>query len=96
LTPPAPSADKLAMHSDMKSLIKSLGGVGEVARLIGVKRATAAKWYSGRVPVDYWPDLIGLAHELGVEGVSADTLMRLHLKPKHARRKHLTARDPAS
>lgn len=66
------------------SIIKSLGGAGEVARLTGVFRTTPAKWRSpvekggtgGQVPLKHIPALLRAARDKGVKLTADDFLPR--------------------
>lgn len=62
-------------------LIDALGGVTAFSRIIGKRPSTASEMKRNRsIHVDYWPRIIDAAAELGLKGVTADFLMRLHAK----------------
>jgi hypothetical protein len=63
---------------DIAYLYDQLGGHHRIARALGIT-ATHAWTMRARanIPVAYWPELIRLAAEMGVSGVTADTLMAM-------------------
>jgi hypothetical protein len=62
-------------------LIDAFGGVTAFSRVIGKRPSTASEMKRNRsIHVDYWPRIIEAAAERGIEGVSAEFLMRLHAK----------------
>lgn len=66
-------------------LFDALGGVTRVAAVSNVPLGTASSWKTrGSIPLDYWPALIADAAGRGVEGVSYESLARIHLSRKEA------------
>jgi len=61
-------------------LIDAFGGPTAFASIIGLKRAsTASEMKRNRsIAVEHWPRVIAAAEKLGLEGVTAEGLMRLH------------------
>ena len=65
------------------NVFDALGGTTAVARALGVGTSTASEIKRrGRIPVEYWEELIGLARKLCVRGLDADALMRIHARPQ--------------
>lgn len=55
-----------------------LGGVGTVATLLDAPLGTVSAWKTrNSIPAEYWPSLIKVAGKLGIEGVTADALMKI-------------------
>ena len=63
-------------------LVEALGGNSIVANHLGKPFPSTVSEMKrrGNIRVEYWPSLIELAKERNVYGVSAETLMQLHLK----------------
>jgi hypothetical protein len=56
-----------------------MGGTTAVARALRVGTSTASEIKRrGRIPAEYWEELIAAAHRLGIVGVDADALVRIH------------------
>jgi hypothetical protein len=63
---------------DIDYLYDQLGGHQRIAVALGITPTHAWTMRErGNVPVAYWPELIRLAAEMGVSGVTADTLMMM-------------------
>lgn len=61
------------------SLIDALGGPTAFGHVIGKRASTASEMKrNGSIAVGYWPKIIAAAAERGIDGVTADLLMRLH------------------
>jgi hypothetical protein len=62
-------------------LMKALGGNTAFAKMIGVRPSTASEMKRrGRIPPEYWQDLVEAANALGHREVTAELLMRLHAR----------------
>lgn len=63
--------------TDHRSLIDGLGGgAGLAAKLDDCTAGRVRQWKIGnRIPVEYWPAIIRLADEAGLEGITSDWLM---------------------
>lgn len=63
-------------------LIDAFGGPTAFASVIGLKRAsTASEMKRNRsIAVEHWPRVIAAAHEIGLGGVTAEMLLRLHAR----------------
>lgn len=58
-----------------------LGGNSAVARALGLGQSTASEMKRrGRIPAEYWSDLIELARKQGHPEVTADLLVSLHTR----------------
>src|SRR5262245_27471596 len=56
-----------------------MGGTTVVARALGVGTSTASEIKRRcRIPAEYWDELIAAAHRLGIAGIDADALVRIH------------------
>lgn len=63
--------------ADHKALIDVLGGNLEVSRFGQWLPVTVGQWkQQNRIPVEYWPRIIELAAEKGVDGVNSTWLMK--------------------
>lgn len=61
------------------SIFDALGGPGRVAKLIGVKPSAASEMKRRRsIPVPYWPSLVEACASLGFDGLTYETLVKLH------------------
>lgn len=59
-------------------IIEALGGPSAVARDLGQKVPTVSAWkHRGKVPARYWPDLVSLARQKAVKGISLDVFFRI-------------------
>lgn len=67
----------------IKSLIRKLGGPTKVAGILGKGPSTVSEMgRRGAIQSEYWRELIDLAKDQGVEGVTADHLVDLHARAK--------------
>ena len=57
-------------------VIDGCGTLSEFARKMEVPYQRARKWKErGRIPSEYWSSYIQIAKDVGVKGISADSLM---------------------
>jgi len=62
-------------------IFAALGGNSNVARLLGVGASTTSEMKRrGRIPPEYWCDLISAAHGQGHTEISFELLARLHAR----------------
>ena len=67
-----------------KTIISLFGGDTAVAKILNLNRVSVARWkqprdvqgLGGRIPQEHWDALIRSAAELGIEGVTVETLFR--------------------
>jgi hypothetical protein len=65
--------------NSVPELIDAFGGPTAFSRVIGKRPSTASEMKRNRsIHVDYWPRVIEAAAEQGIEGITADFLMRIH------------------
>lgn len=61
-------------------LIDAFGGAAAFGRVIGTIPSTASEMKrTGSIRVKYWPKIIAAASKRQIEGVSADSLMRMNV-----------------
>lgn len=74
-----PLATSLTGMKTIAALLEALGGRPAVAAVVGLSTNSITYWSRrGRIPPEYWLDLIAYAAKRGVEGVDHDLLLRLH------------------
>lgn len=67
--------------NSVPELIEAFGGNAVVAEIIGKKPSTVSEMKRNRsIAVTYWPRLIDEAQVRGIDGVTAELLMRLHAR----------------
>jgi len=59
---------------DASDIIAALGGAARVAAMFGVSRTAASNWRRDGIPARLWFEVIDKAAELGVEGVTRETV----------------------
>jgi DNA-binding transcriptional regulator YdaS (Cro superfamily) len=59
------------------SIIDALGGTGKVAERLGLWESTVSGWRTRGIPPARWPELVRLASEIGVDGISFEALADL-------------------
>jgi hypothetical protein len=70
----------MAEPKSISELIDAFGGPTEFAKVIDKIPSTASEMKrTGSIRVTYWPKIIAAASERRIKGVSAETLMRMHL-----------------
>lgn len=58
-----------------------MGGVTSVAKMLAVGVSTASEMKRrGRIPAEYWRDIVRAAHKLGHPEITADLLADLHAR----------------
>ena len=63
---------------NVTDLINAFGGSSELARRINVPIPTVGAWkFRGSVPPEHYPDLVALAKELRIKGVTFESLYAL-------------------
>jgi hypothetical protein len=61
-------------------LIDEFGGSTKFAAVIGKGPSTASEMKRRQsIPVEYWPSIIRAAPSAGIEGLTTDELVRLHV-----------------
>lgn len=66
------------MHTSHKVVIESLGDTGKVAKHLKVPLSTASAWKTrNAIPAARWWDIVQMAAERGVEGVTVDALAQM-------------------
>lgn len=71
----------------ISNIFSVLGGTSEVARALGVRVSTASEMKRrGRIPAEYWHDVIRVARERAHPEIDADLLVRLHARDLGAER----------
>jgi len=61
-------------------LIDKFGGSTKFAAVIGKGPSTASEMKRRQsIPVEYWPTIIRAAPEAGVDGLTTDEMVRLHV-----------------
>lgn len=67
--------------STIPELIAAFGGNSAFARVIGKRPSTVSEQKrSGSIPVEYWDLIIAGAADLGIPGVTYETLARMHIR----------------
>lgn len=67
--------------NSVRELIDAFGGPTAFSKIIEKRPSTASEMKRNRsIAVDYWPKVIEAAAERGMEGVTAEFLMRLHAR----------------
>jgi len=66
--------------STVAALIDAFGGNAAFARVIGKRPSTASEQRrAGSIPVEYWDLVIAAAQEIGVPGITWESLGRMHI-----------------
>ena len=61
-----------------REIIEALGGYVRVAERLRIESFNVRQYtYQGHIPVKYWPTIIEMARDAGLEGVDAHKLMTL-------------------
>jgi hypothetical protein len=55
-------------------IIQKLGGAPELSRLFGTSRSAASNWLRAGIPAKYWPDVVRLAQERNIPGITFEAL----------------------
>lgn len=65
----------------ISNIFSALGGTAAVARALGVGPSTASEMKRrGRIPAEYWRDLLRTARAAGHSDITADLLVELHAR----------------
>ena len=73
----------VATMKNIAELIDSFGGPTAFGRVIGKGASTASEMKRrGAIPLKYWPSVIKKAARSGIEGVTADMLVKLHTRKR--------------
>lgn len=71
--------------NSVPELIDAFGGPTAFSKIIEKRPSTASEMKRNRsIAVDYWPKIIEAAAERGIEGVTAEFLMRIHAQEREA------------
>jgi hypothetical protein len=57
-------------------VIRALGGYRELARSLGLDMSVTFRWPKRGIPSRRWPAIIEMAEARGIDGVTADALLR--------------------
>jgi hypothetical protein len=69
--------------NSVPELIDAFGGPTAFSRVIEKGPSTASEMKRSRsIGIQYWPKVIEAAAERGLQGVTTDLLMRIHLREK--------------
>lgn len=75
----------MAEPKSIPELIDAFGGASEFGRIIDKIPSTASEMKrSGSIRVRYWPKIIAAASERGIEGVSYESLVQMHILDEEA------------
>jgi hypothetical protein len=76
--------------------LELLGGAASVAARLDRKLTTVTSWGSRQsIPVEVWPELVKLADERGIEGITYEALTQVHAEQVR-RRKGDGSDEPAA
>jgi hypothetical protein len=65
----------------VSDIFAALGGNSCVARLLGVGSSTTSEMKRrGRIPAEYWSDIVDAAHRLGRSDITLEVLAKLHAR----------------
>lgn len=82
---PATATPVKSVIASVPDVIDAFGGITTFAKIIEKGASTASEMKRNRsIHVDYWPRIIEAAAERGIDGVTADSLMRLHAREEAA------------
>lgn len=70
---------------DVASVIEKLGGTGEVARICSVGPSAVSNWKIRGIPAEHWLAVANAASDLGLDGITFESLARLRAEPAEAR-----------
>jgi hypothetical protein len=81
---------------DVAAVFEAMGGVTSVARMLAVGVSTASEMKRrGRIPAEYWRDIVRAAHNLGHPEITTDLLADLHAREPAAGTSGLPGRRTA-
>ena len=62
----------------ISQIIEAFGGPSALAHEIGRPVATVSAWkHRGKIPANYWPDLVALARTKRIKGLSLQTFFEV-------------------
>lgn len=65
-----------------KVIVEKFGGGSKLANLLGCEPSAISNWLArGRIPIIRWADLLHLAEQEGVTGITFDALRAAHAYP---------------
>jgi hypothetical protein len=65
----------------VSDIFSALGGNSRVARLLGVGSSTTSEMKRrGRIPAEYWSDIVDAAQRLGRSDITLEALAKLHAR----------------
>jgi len=74
-SPPCGGGSRAVTHAD---ILRRFPTIEQLADAISVPRATAYSWkYRDSIPSEYWRDIVRIAREMGIRGVSLPALKRI-------------------
>ncbi len=63
------------------SLIESLGGTSQVAAALALGAPVVSNWRArGKIPAEFWTEIVALATERGVIGITSEALATMHAR----------------
>lgn len=72
----------MSTPATVSELIDRFGGPTEFAKVIRKNPSTASEMKrSGSIRVGYWPRIVEKAAQQGIEGVSLESIAKMHLAP---------------
>jgi hypothetical protein len=67
-------------------MIEKFGGNTSFAEVLGKRPSTVSEMKRrGSVPVEYWPRIVAAAQQLGMQGLSYEALVQMHVSHTAAR-----------
>lgn len=81
----------------ISDIFAALGGTAAVARALGIGPSTASEMKRrGRIPAEYWRDLLLVARASGHHEVTADLLVEIHARPSKGTPAGFEEEEPAT
>jgi len=69
------------MFATVDDIIDALGGTTRVAQALRLNKSVVSSWRGkarGSIPAERWLDLVALARDRGVNGITVESLAVLH------------------